>query len=464
MKKSTLLVLTLSLLFFAVSCKDDESPTLGDAPTAEDAAFTYKASSGNLNIIEFTASNASLTAKWDFGNGTTDEGTNVTASYPTKGTYTVTLTVFNSGGSASSSQDIVIAQDDLELLKNPLYTLLTGGVNGPGSKTWVVDSSRIGHFGVGPNPSTGADTSHHWTAPRLAKSASGLYSDRYVFKISGFGFDHKTDGLVFINDKEASNFPGSYPNADDYSAPFQDQLGETWTMVEGADTTITISGDAFLGFYTGVRTYKVVRFNENALYLRYEDASDPALAWYLRLVPVDYPADDGGSSLDKPTSAATSPTAAAGDVISMFSNAYTDVTVDTWRTGWSSGDLKEIQVAGDDVKEYSNLNFVGIEHVGPNLIDASGMTHINFDIWTPNSTKIKFKLVDFGADEGYQGGDDSEHEVTIDAPAQKQWVTVKIPLSDFTNLANRDNLAQTILVSEPSGTSVVYIDNMYFSK
>lgn len=465
MKKTTLLGLVLCGLLFTAGCKDDEAPALGDAPTAEDAAFTYKPSAANPNTIEFTASNSSLTAKWDFGNGSTGEGTNVTSSYPNKGTYTVTLTVFNSGGSASSSQDIVIAQDDLDLLKNPLYTLLTGGVNGPGSKTWVVDSTRVGHFGVGPNPSSGfGDSSEYWTAPRLAKSSSGLYSDRYVFKISGFGFDHITNGLVFINDDQASDFPGSYPNADDHSAPFADQMGETWTINEGADTTLTVSGKSFLGFFSGVRTYKIIRFTENALYLRYEDSKDPALAWYIRLVPIDLPPNDGGSNLDKPTVAASNPTTPASDVISMFCNVYTDVTVDTWRTGWSSGNLNEIQINGNDVKEYTDLNFVGIETVGPNLIDASGMTHINFDIWSPNSTKIKFKLVDFGADEGYQGGDDSEHEIEIDAPDQKKWVTVKIPLSDFTNLTSREHIAQTILVSEPSGTSVVYLDNVYFSK
>ncbi|HBN02847.1 MAG TPA: glycoside hydrolase family 16 protein, partial [Bacteroidetes bacterium] len=53
-----------------------------------------------------------------------------------------------------------------------------------------------------------------------------------------------------------------------------------------------------------------------------------------------------------PTVAAADPTDLQANVISLFSNVYTDVTVDTWRTSWSSADLEEIQVAGNDVKKY----------------------------------------------------------------------------------------------------------------
>ncbi|MEN9345745.1 MAG: hypothetical protein RLZZ60_1214, partial [Bacteroidota bacterium] len=37
-----------------------------------------------------------------------------------------------------------------------------------------------------------------------------------------------------------------------------------------------------------------------------------------------------------PSSAAPTPTSLAANVISLFSNAYTNVNVDTWRTSWSS--------------------------------------------------------------------------------------------------------------------------------
>lgn len=293
MKQLKYFVLTLATcaIVFA-SCKDDDAPTLGDAPSDADAQFTYKATADNDNIIEFTAANSSLTAKWDFGNGLTGEGTVVQASYPNKGTYTVTLTVFNSGGSNSSSQDIVIEQDDPTLLNNPLYALLTGG----DTKTWVIDSTRDGHFGVGPNPSSAlGDVPEYYAASRLEKTGAGFYNDEFVFRLSGFGFDQITNGDVYINAQQESNFPGAYdPGVGDLTAPYDNQTGETWNLTEGEDTTITVSGKSYIGYVTGVQTYKVVRISENELFLRYEDAEDPALAWYLRLVPDDFPIDGGG--------------------------------------------------------------------------------------------------------------------------------------------------------------------------
>ncbi len=58
----------------------------------------------------------------------------------------------------------------------------------------------------------------------------------------------------------------------------------------------------------------------------------------------------------------------------MFSDAYTDVPVDTWLTVWSQGNLEDVLIDGNPTKKYTNVNYVGIETVGPNLIDATAMT------------------------------------------------------------------------------------------
>jgi hypothetical protein len=164
-----------------------------------------------------------------------------------------------------------------------------------------------------------------------------------------------------------------------------------------------------------------------------------------------------------PTAAAPTPTALQANVISMFSNAYTNVNVDTWRTSWSSASLTDIQVAGNDVKRYSTLDFVGIETTGANFIDASGMDNFNFDVWTPNVTTLKVKLVDFGADAAYGGGDDTEHELSL-SPTANSWNTFNLKLSDFTNLAGKKHIAQLIFAGLPTGAGVVYLDNIYYSK
>ena len=162
-----------------------------------------------------------------------------------------------------------------------------------------------------------------------------------------------------------------------------------------------------------------------------------------------------------PTVAAPTPTVPAVNVISLFSNQYTNVPVDTWRTSWSQATFADVTIAGNATKEYSNLDFVGIETVN-NQINATSMTHVHIDVWSGNFTSFSIKLVDFGADGAFGGGDDSEHQLNFAAPTQGQWVSYDLPLSSFTGLTSKQHLAQYILVAQPSGSAKVYIDNLYF--
>jgi hypothetical protein len=165
-----------------------------------------------------------------------------------------------------------------------------------------------------------------------------------------------------------------------------------------------------------------------------------------------------------PTVAAPTPGIDPARVISMFSDAYTDVAVDTWRTAWSIGALEDTEIQGDAVKVYTDLTVVGVETVN-SQIDATAMTHFHTDIWTPNATTFRIKLVDFGANGAYDGpgvGDDVEHEYIIENPTQAAWVGIDIPLTDFTGLTTRANIAQLIYSTAPAGQTTIYVDNVYF--
>lgn len=164
-----------------------------------------------------------------------------------------------------------------------------------------------------------------------------------------------------------------------------------------------------------------------------------------------------------PTAAAPAPSAAAEDVISLFSDAYTNVEADTWRTDWSAATLEEMSLDGNAIKKYSELNFVGIETVA-NQIDASEMNYFHTDVWTANATEIRIKLVDFGADGAFDGGDDVEHEITIANPEKNTWLSLEIPLSDLSGLTTRANISQLIYAAQPAGSATIFIDNVYFSK
>ena len=169
---------------------------------------------------------------------------------------------------------------------------------------------------------------------------------------------------------------------------------------------------------------------------------------------------------EAPDEPAPTPQDAAADVISLYSDSYEDATVDTWSAEWDQADTEELLIAGNATKKYSNLVFAGIEFISPTL-DVTGMTHFRMDIWTPDETAadtLKIKLVDFGANGFYDGGDDTEHEVAITASgglATGEWIHLNLPLASFANLAAREHLAQLIISGD---LNTLFIDNVYFRR
>jgi hypothetical protein len=107
------------------------------------------------------------------------------------------------------------------------------------------------------------------------------------------------------------------------------------------------------------------------------------------------------------------------------------------------------------------LDFVGVETTGSNILNVSNMTHLYLNVWTANMTEFRVKLVDFGNDLSYAGGDDTEHELTF-TPILENWMTLDISLTDFVNLASNNHIAQLIFSGNPSGSGVIYVDNVLF--
>jgi hypothetical protein len=167
-----------------------------------------------------------------------------------------------------------------------------------------------------------------------------------------------------------------------------------------------------------------------------------------------------------PPAPAPTPTLDAADVISLFSDAYTDVPVDTWSAVWDSAGVQDFLIGSDNTKKYITLLFAGIEFK-TTTVDASAMTHFHMDVWTPDPTGspavFEIKLVDFGADGVFDGSDNVEHEITLDESNMNSnsWVSLDIPLTDFVNLTTKGHLAQLIISGDPN---TVYVDNIYFHK
>ncbi|QOD60883.1 hypothetical protein H9I45_00080 [Polaribacter haliotis] len=168
--------------------------------------------------------------------------------------------------------------------------------------------------------------------------------------------------------------------------------------------------------------------------------------------------------LDPTTLAPNPPLRNASDVISLFSDVYTNVTVDTWNTSWSQASFEDVTINGNAVKKYTSLGFNGIETTS-NPLDASSMTHVHLDVWTPNATEIKLKLVDFLGDGFDDGSNNSEAELTF-AINTGEWTSIDIPLADFTaaGITSFADINQYIITATPFGSSILFVDNFYFHK
>lgn len=166
-----------------------------------------------------------------------------------------------------------------------------------------------------------------------------------------------------------------------------------------------------------------------------------------------------------PTEPAPTPTEPSAEVISLFSDAYTDVPVDTWRATWSQcGPVSDFIIDGDHAKVYTGLIYAGIEFVSQ-LIDATDMTHVRMDVWAPEGTIFRVKLVDFGEDGIYNLPID-QSELTFNAATDPafvpgQWSVLDIPLANYT-LQSRAHLAQ-IVISSPNARTV-FVDNVLFHR
>ena len=161
------------------------------------------------------------------------------------------------------------------------------------------------------------------------------------------------------------------------------------------------------------------------------------------------------------------PTINSANVISIFSNAYTNVPVNYYNgywAPWQTTQSNDFSVAGDNVLNYTNFNFVGIEFSNP-TVNATSMTHLHLDVFIPGAVapgrQLRVIVVDFGAN-GVFGGDDTRHSTTFTAPTlvSQNWVSIEIPFSAMPGLGSRSKLAQIIL--EGGDNSTIYVDNIYF--
>ena len=155
-----------------------------------------------------------------------------------------------------------------------------------------------------------------------------------------------------------------------------------------------------------------------------------------------------------PPAPAPAPTATAGNVISIYSDAYTAATgfnIGSW--GQSTVTTEGTLATGDKAYLCENFNYLGLELNGNvAAFNASEMDSLHIDIWTSNATTFKITPI--------WGGEALYSCTPINL---NQWNSFDIPLTAFNGI-NLANIYQIKMEAAPSGTAIIFMDNLYFYK
>ncbi len=237
-------------------------------------------------------------------------------------------------------------------------------------------------------------------------------------------------------------------------------LTQTFNLPNGSNKTVATAGHYYNFTTSDVSVAGVNRTGEITVY------SEGSALITATLGGVDVEGSLTVNSLGDFNSA-PEPTRPAANVISIFSNAYDNVSVDFFNGYWAPWQTTlsaDFTVNGDDILNYTDFNFVG---TGFPVVNATSMTNVNFDIFIPegglpSSSSITITVKDFGAD-GVDGGTDDTTSTLIVSDADLvdgDWASVSLSLS-----GNKNNIG--LIIYENSGSNAItnfYLDNIYFYK
>jgi len=221
----------------------------------------------------------------------------------------------------------------------------------------------------------------------------------------------------------------------------------TFTFTTGSDGTATANGE-----------YSMLSFFPN----RKSDDS----GWGAPVIDVTIYIDNingvkktAAAGPTPPSSAPANPPARdAGDVISLFSDAYTQTAVTNFDAGWcGTGSIEEVDISGNKILLWKNNPCQGIEFTA---IDASAFTHMHLDLYILEGTDLTSKVFNL---KFVDTSDNEFLEVNFNAtsPALEagKWISIDVEV----NLAAFDKLNQFGITSG-NLNNLAWYDNLYFYK
>jgi hypothetical protein len=222
----------------------------------------------------------------------------ITKKYTSLGlnTYKITAVVFGKGGTSSTLTKDVTVRSDFTVAPN-IVSSLTNGT----SRTWVVDKSVAGHFGVGPWSNTSA-WPEWWAAGVNEKVAccNCFYTATFTFtKVVATGtytLQVTSPDGIFTKTGSNSTVPGIPGSGDEGCYSYGGgtsafTFGPSSTGIPATapstKTAIFLSGNnTFIGYGSLQREYEIMSISATAMYLRAQ-GTETGNAWYLKLKPIN---------------------------------------------------------------------------------------------------------------------------------------------------------------------------------
>ncbi|MGC9342234.1 MAG: PKD domain-containing protein [Bacteroidales bacterium] len=284
------------LLITACEPQMEDKPEIPAPPTADQLDFTITEGSDAFHVVITNTSSVTGIAHWNLGNGSKARGQSVETKYSIEGDYTIKLTLVTKGGTASTSKTYTQTETDFSIFTDPVYVNLSGGVDAADGVTWVMDSTQVGHLGVGPADDPTAR--QWWSAAPLAKSGTGLYDDEITFKLNDFIVEYDNKGVSYVKDYRANDpalssiYLNPVLNDVDYDVEYATPVTGNWSITEkDGQKYLVLIGDTpiFPCFDVGAKDneYKIVQVTENLLELTAIDAYG-GINWHYFLIPKGY--------------------------------------------------------------------------------------------------------------------------------------------------------------------------------
>ena len=508
------LFLAIGSVMFLLSCTEDEDPV--DPPVAS-FTFTVDTATGGIVTFDNTSTGVGNTYSWDFGDGTSSTQDEPEKTYTADGTYTVMLTATNEGGNNSTTQDITITLvGEMTDETAPVITL-TGDaeveINVGDDYTDAgataednVDGTITDNITVG-GDAVNTDEAGTYVITYDVSDAAGNAADQ-VTRTVRVRFP---SGLVMNGDFEGSstdpwfvNFGEGTPppvpvqkegtntffivNIETANAeqPFTVNLSQVVAIEQnktyklsfdasssvdrGIIAGIGLNGGSFAGNSQTVNITTTEERYELDLRASFgEDGVDNRvlfdLAGEVGVVVINNVAlEEVESTTVPPTTAPTAPPARdAADVISIYGEAYgtaiglTNVDFD------DPTNFEEVSIADNNVLKATMSGFLGA-NLG-SVVDASGMTNFHMDFWIADGFVAGQIFNPKWSNHAGGMGETSSFEYTkaIGEAEVQSWVSIDIPITDFTTGDNTQRAELTqFLISVAGLVEEAYIDNVYF--